>query len=80
MRPVIHIDIGGDPLSPSWPSVPGAYRQKYNETEGLPRIPSQPIGYGDAKKLLEVMGGEEVSVIAREGPTRSGRATGPRKK
>ena len=50
----------GDPLSPSWPSVPGAYRQKYNETEGLPKIPSQPIGYGDAQRLLEVMGGEEV--------------------
>lgn len=50
----------GDPLSPSWPSVPGAYRQKYNETEGLPKIPSQPIGYGDAQKLLEVMGGERV--------------------
>jgi len=50
----------GDPLSPSWPSVKGAYRQTVEETEGFPKIPSQPIGYGDAKKLLEVMGGENV--------------------
>jgi len=50
----------GDPLSPTWPSVKGAYRQAVNETEGLPKIPSQPIGYGDAKKLLEVMGGSDV--------------------
>jgi len=50
----------GDPLSPSWTSVKGAYRLDINETEGLPKIPSQPIGYGDAEKLLSVMGGAEV--------------------
>jgi len=50
----------GDPLSPTWPSVKGAFRQEVNETEGLPKIPAQPIGYGDAKKLLEVMGGRDV--------------------
>eukprot|EP00092_Neocalanus_flemingeri_P089241 GFUD01112903.1.p1 GENE.GFUD01112903.1~~GFUD01112903.1.p1 ORF type:complete len:755 (-),score=192.43 GFUD01112903.1:119-2383(-) len=50
----------GDPLSPSWTSVKGAYRQELNETEGLPKIPSQPIGYGDAEKLLAVMGGADV--------------------
>ena len=50
----------GDALSPTWPSISGAYRQAINETEGLPRIPSQPIGYGDAEKLLRVMGGAEV--------------------
>ena len=50
----------GDPLSPTWPSVKGAYRQTVNETDGFPKIPSQPIGYGDAKKLLKVMGGNEV--------------------
>ena len=27
----------GDPLSPSWPSIKGAYRQDVNDTEGLPR-------------------------------------------
>ena len=50
----------GDPLSPSWPSIKGAYRQDVNDTEGLPRIPSQPIGYGDAKHLLEIMAGDKV--------------------
>jgi len=50
----------GDPLSPTWPSVKGAYRQTVEETEGFPTIPSQPIGYGDAAELLSVMGGEDV--------------------
>ena len=51
----------GDPLSPGWPSIEGAYRQTQEEIkESLPRIPSQPIGYGDARRLLEVMGGPEV--------------------
>ena len=49
-----------DPLSPSWTSVKGAYRQEINETANLPKIPSQPIGYGDAERLLAVMGGAEV--------------------
>uniref|UniRef100_A0A0K2TTW2 Nacetylatedalphalinked acidic dipeptidase 2like [Strongylocentrotus purpuratus] n=1 Tax=Lepeophtheirus salmonis TaxID=72036 RepID=A0A0K2TTW2_LEPSM len=47
----------GDPFSPGWPSVPHSYRLK--ESEGLPKIPSQPIGYDDAKKLLEIMGGQD---------------------
>jgi len=54
------IDIG-DPLSPSWPSVPGAYRPSINQSETeFPKIPSQPIGYGDAKILLEKMAGDLV--------------------
>jgi hypothetical protein len=28
-----------------------------DEVEGLPKIPAQPIGYEDARKLLEKMGG-----------------------
>ena len=27
------------------------------EVDGLPKIPAQPIGYDDARKLLEKMGG-----------------------
>ena len=46
-------------LSPGWPSVEGAYRTKVNQSL-LPQIPSQPIGYGDAKELLAVMGGQDV--------------------
>ena len=47
----------GDPLSPGWPSVPGAYRPPVQKSAGLPGIPAQPVGYGDAARLLEVMGG-----------------------
>ena len=56
----------GDPLSPTWTSVDGAYRLNINDTE-LPKIPCQPIGYGDAERLLSVMGGEEVPVEWRGG-------------
>jgi hypothetical protein len=31
-----------------------------NKIQGMSGIPSQPIGYGDAKRLLEIMGGQEV--------------------
>ena len=34
---------GGDPLSPDWASVPGAYRLDVDEAD-LPKIPCQPIG------------------------------------
>ena len=32
-------------------------RVEPEEVEGLPKIPSQPIGYDDARLLLEKMGG-----------------------
>ena len=50
----------GDPLSPGWSSIKGAYRLEMNETDNLPGIPCQPIGYGDAVQLLAVLGGREV--------------------
>ena len=34
----------GDPLSPNWASVPNAHRVSPESVEGLPKIPSQPIG------------------------------------
>jgi len=33
------------------------YRLKEEEAVGLPKIPAQPIGYDDAKVLLQKMGG-----------------------
>ena len=50
----------GDPLSPTWSSVPGAYRLSVNEAvrNYFPKIPCQPIGYGDAEQLLTIMGGD----------------------
>ena len=77
--------LGGDPLSPTWASVPGAYRLELNETTDLPSIPAQPIGYGDASRLLSSMGGEEVpedwrgdipGVTYRLGPGGDGRHAG----
>ena len=49
----------GDPLSPHWASVPNAHRLEPEEVTHLPKIPAQPIGYDDAKILLEHMGGDE---------------------
>jgi len=57
----------GDPLSPLWPSVEDAYRLKPEEVDGLPRIPSQPMGYDDAKKILAKLGGDEVPEAWRGG-------------
>ncbi len=47
----------GDPLTPGRPSVPGEARLKIEEATNLTRIPVQPISYGDAKLLLEPLGG-----------------------
>lgn len=43
----------GDPLTPGKPSVPGVPRLKMEEVTTMPRIPVQPISYGDARRLLE---------------------------
>jgi N-acetylated-alpha-linked acidic dipeptidase len=47
----------GDPLTPGRPSIPGVPRLKMEEVKTLPRIPVQPISYGDAKRLLEPLRG-----------------------
>jgi N-acetylated-alpha-linked acidic dipeptidase len=47
----------GDPLTPGKPSVPGVPRLKMEEVTTMPRIPVQPISYGDAKRLLEPLRG-----------------------
>jgi N-acetylated-alpha-linked acidic dipeptidase len=47
----------GDPLTPGKPSVPGVPRIKMEEVTTLPRIPVQPISYGDARILLEPLRG-----------------------
>ncbi|XP_076313900.1 N-acetylated-alpha-linked acidic dipeptidase 2-like [Tachypleus tridentatus] len=47
----------GDPLTPGYPSVEGAYRYAMKDTL-LPKIPSQPIGYGDARNILSLLSGQ----------------------
>lgn len=49
----------GDPSTPGWASTSGARRVAEAEMN-LPTIPVVPIGYGNATRLLEAMGGPEV--------------------
>lgn len=48
----------GDPLTPLYPATEGAYRLDPSEAQ-LPRIPVQPIGYEDARVLMQNMTGRE---------------------
>jgi N-acetylated-alpha-linked acidic dipeptidase len=50
----------GDPTTPGAPSRPGASRLARDKVTGLPRIPSLPIAYGEARKILVALGGERV--------------------
>lgn len=47
----------GDPLSPGWVSEKGSKRLALKEAKTLMSIPVLPISAGDAKPLLEQMGG-----------------------
>jgi N-acetylated-alpha-linked acidic dipeptidase len=47
----------GDPLTPGTPAIPGTLRLKKEEATNLPRIPVQPISYGDARRLLQPLRG-----------------------
>ncbi|XP_070577810.1 N-acetylated-alpha-linked acidic dipeptidase 2-like isoform X2 [Ptychodera flava] len=48
----------GDPITPAYPSIDGAYREP-EENIDLPKIPAQPIGYQDAAEILRNMEGRE---------------------
>ncbi|HEV2799374.1 MAG TPA: M28 family metallopeptidase [Pyrinomonadaceae bacterium] len=48
----------GDPLTPGQPAINGTTRRKQDDpTLNIPRIPVQPISYGDARRLLEPLHG-----------------------
>lgn len=48
----------GDPLTPGKPAVTGTTRLKQDDPAlNIPRIPVQPISYGDARRLLEPLHG-----------------------
>jgi len=49
--------VPGDPLTPGWPSVPGARQVKPEEARSLPKIGGLPLSWRDAKPLLENMDG-----------------------
>ncbi|MCA1641961.1 MAG: M28 family metallopeptidase [Acidobacteria bacterium] len=48
----------GDPLTPGAPAVPGTPRLTREQATNLPKLPVQPISYGDARKLLEPLRGQ----------------------
>ena len=47
----------GDPLTPGTPSIPGTPRLSRDKATNMPRIPVQPISYGDAQRLLQPLRG-----------------------
>ncbi|MBI4169990.1 MAG: amino acid permease, partial [Acidobacteria bacterium] len=49
--------VPGDPLTPGWPSLPGARRIRPEESEVLPRIPSVPISSRDALVIFKSLAG-----------------------
>jgi len=52
--------VPGDPLTPGWPSLPGAKRIRPQDSEILPRIPSIPISWRDALVVLRNLAGAPV--------------------
>ncbi|XP_041470140.1 N-acetylated-alpha-linked acidic dipeptidase 2-like [Lytechinus variegatus] len=54
------LDGNGDPLTQSYPAIDSAYRLAIEKSTMLPTIPIHPIGYDDAKILLENMDGVPV--------------------
>ncbi len=50
----------GDPSTPGYPSRADARRVPRAEMKTVPRIPSLPIGYGEAEKILRLLGGDVV--------------------
>lgn len=65
MRPAGGIQRGsvmndnGDPTTPGWASLPGA-RRLPEDSLRIPRIPVIPMGYGNARRLLEGLAGPSV--------------------
>uniref|UniRef100_A0A7N6FGR6 Glutamate carboxypeptidase 2 n=1 Tax=Anabas testudineus TaxID=64144 RepID=A0A7N6FGR6_ANATE len=55
---VLNLNGAGDPLTPGYPAKEYTYRFDLVEGVGLPKIPVHPIGFHDAIRLLENMGGQ----------------------
>jgi N-acetylated-alpha-linked acidic dipeptidase len=49
--------VPGDPLTPGWASVAGARRIPESESRILPKIPTVPLSFRDARLLLEALEG-----------------------
>ncbi|MBI4482691.1 MAG: M28 family metallopeptidase [Acidobacteria bacterium] len=53
-------NASGDPTTPGWASTKGARHLPIAEAEGIPRIPSAPLSYSDAHKILQRLQGPTV--------------------
>jgi N-acetylated-alpha-linked acidic dipeptidase len=52
--------VPGDPSTPGWASTQGAKRLTREQMTNVPKIPSLPISYGEATKILRRLGGPRV--------------------
>lgn len=52
--------VPGDPSTPGWPSTAGARRLTREQMTNVPKIPSLPVSYGEAEKILRRLGGPRV--------------------
>jgi N-acetylated-alpha-linked acidic dipeptidase len=52
--------VPGDPSTPGWPSTSGAKRVARAEMTNVPRIPSLPIAYAEAARILRRLAGPRV--------------------
>jgi N-acetylated-alpha-linked acidic dipeptidase len=52
--------VPGDPSTPGTPSIAGAKRLTRDQMTNVPKIPSLPISYGEAEKILRRLGGPRV--------------------
>ncbi|MGH9172839.1 MAG: M28 family peptidase, partial [Vicinamibacterales bacterium] len=52
--------VPGDPSTPSGPSIAGAKRITRDQMANVPKIPSLPISYAEAEKILRRLGGPRV--------------------
>ena len=48
----------GDALSRGYPAISGMYRRPIEDVTYLPKVPVQPLGFGDAAKLLRTLDGK----------------------
>src|SRR5947209_12295005 len=51
--------VPGGPLTPGWPSLPGARRIAARDAVSLPKIMSVPLSWKDARPILEALKGPE---------------------
>ncbi len=57
----------GDPGTPGWPSSAKGRRLRHDEMKTVPKIPSMPIAYSEAQKILALVEGPRVPVDQWQG-------------